>query len=785
MKHIVRKHIIIFCILLSPLRNVAVQSSPYLSIRSQGVNAVRDMVGWQELINRDTDCLYGASALTVEYDHTFRAGRIANSLFNGDENFTNDSGILTISGSRAPDRGTIQWLADYFGLPTNFVSEVTFRPTIKSVIVDPCIYLGGSSQVPGLYALFDFPLVHSSWHLNFSEEIKTTGSQGYSAGYFSDAAQPASSLLPNASSFFTGGSPAITKADGSTIPFDALSAALWSACPRDTVRLADIAVEVGYNFICDENCYLGFKFRATAPTGNKPQGIYVFEPIVGNGGHWEVGTGVIGYLNLWRSQTTDARFSMYLNANLTHLCQAHQTRVFDLCQQGTNSRYMLAERLMAVNNGLEGSLDSLETFNSASILTPSNFQFGDRFTPVANLTRRNVTVEAALQADVAFKFCYNNGKGCSWDVGYNFWGRTHEKICVEKNDCHPSPFETTVWALKGDASVYGFVAGSTLSVALAPTESDAANIHRGSNGFEPGDDTTANNSAAITNANVDNVQFAYQLGVPLQALPSSTSLLEQTNTSIQPTVLAEGNLDLRSTVGLSHKIFANFNYTGKDRGNWTPYVGVGCSGEFAQTAYFEQIPACIDAQSPFRYNKAGISQWSVWTKFGIAFDYGSERSVVASLDSVKPRPPVEVVLQEHVDVVSKTVENTPQKELVQDEDDAVAQVEEEEFYQREQEPLSSSGPAYNYPHASAIQADGDLPFDQTDEVSEDIVSEECEEELSEKSNDEPEPVVKKKQPVTLQQHVDVVSKPVADTGAWIKEQLPQWRQPELLWLFKK
>lgn len=613
------------CALANPIFIMGVQSTPYLSIRSQGVNAVRDMVGWQELINLGDENFYGAAAVTVEYDQTFRAGRIANALFNGDSNFDNDKAVFVVSGSRAETRGTIDWLGDYFGLPVNFISNLTLRPKIQNVIVDPCLYFGFGNAVPGLYATLDFPIVHSRWGLNFSEQVLQAGTQGYSVGYFSDAAQAADTLLQTASSYFTGGSHNITRADGSNLPFDTLNYARWSACTRHITRLADLAAELGYNFIENDGCYAGLKFRVTAPTGNRPEGIYAFEPIVGNGKHWEVGGGFIGHVMLCRNPETDATWSMYVNANMTHLCQARQKRVFDLCAPGANSRYMLAERLIPVNNGLEGSEENAAAFATDSVLTPSNFQFGDRYTPVANLTRRDVRVEAAIQADVAIKFCYNNGNGCSVDVGYDFWGRTAEKVCLDTS-C-PSPIAPNTWALKGDSMVYGFIPSTPLSVALAPSQSEAS-IHNGTNRFAPGDDAVAANQSALVNNNIDNGQFAYQLGTPLVATPDTVldASVNQTKTSIQPIFLSDSAdiLDMRTTVGLSHKIFVNFNYTGKDHDNWKPFIGAGASGEFGRNSYFYETPACLDAQSPFPYNKASISQWGVWVKGGLAFNFAGD-----------------------------------------------------------------------------------------------------------------------------------------------------------------
>ena len=97
----------------------------------------------------------------------------------------------------------------------------------------------------------------------------------------------------------------------------------------------------------------------------------------------------------------------------------------------------------------------------AGDVTPSA-QFQSAFTTVANLTTFNVNVKIAAQADLVAMFNYSRGAH-SLDVGYNFWGRSCEKICKR---C-ASPLDSgNTWALKGDAFVYGY---ASVADAVAPT----------------------------------------------------------------------------------------------------------------------------------------------------------------------------------------------------------------------------------------------------------------------------------------------------------------------------
>ena len=116
--------------------------------------------------------------------------------------------------------------------------------------------------------------------------------------------------------------------------------------------LAEIRFVLGYNFLNDEDgdYHLGLGIYVAAPTGTRVgdqddcsgKGRYLFEPIVGNGKHWELGAQVTAHHIWWRSEDEDKSFGLYLEANITHLFAASQIRCFDLCSAGSNSRYMLA-----------------------------------------------------------------------------------------------------------------------------------------------------------------------------------------------------------------------------------------------------------------------------------------------------------------------------------------------------------------------------------------------------------------------------------------------------------
>jgi len=667
--------------LIGSLSMAQTPPTPYYSIRSQGTDAVREMVGWEELINLcDKDEHYGSFALVGEYSQSFREEKICHCLF-GEDVMTEDRICGTdcgeckikISGSCVENRGEHDWLADYFGLPRDFESDVIFRPQIKNVIADLQMYWGAAAWAEGLYFRLNLPVTYSIWNLRFEERVINSGSLDHPVGYFGATAvtrgtvistnclnpqtntatglacseQTNSNLLVNATEFFSG----IQTSTIAGSKIQPLKCSKWAPfdcnCPGlHKTRPADLEMVAGWNFVCCEDRHFGINFRASAPTGNKPKGHFLFEPIVGNGHHWEVGGGLSMHKTAWRHNDSDASFGVYLDANITHLLNTCQTRSFDLCGK-PNSRYMLAEKMGPNKDKLAGASGEL-----------SEFQFANELAPVANLTCSPVRVGVKIQGDVAIKFAYSDGEGMTYDLGYNFWGRSCEKIrrvnCAFKSG---DPLDGKTWGLKGDAFVYGI--GSTSGIrpqpanahpiALAATESKATINHGTNFGSKPCNDDLG----ALGNDNIDNPELAFAniIGVKEAVInefqiinpgpPASADVVRiQEHTSIQPKLLSVEDVDFVTTKGLSHKLFAHVNYTWLNDDCYTPFLGVGASAEFGQSeseccnkecgASSNQNNCCSSSSSSSSSSSCkddtgtciscALSQWSFWVKGGFAFN---------------------------------------------------------------------------------------------------------------------------------------------------------------------
>ncbi len=627
--------LVLFCVTsLSADRS----ATPTIIARSQGRDATRKLVGVADKLHLYDEGRYINASAMPEYEYSFRSDRLAECLF-GDDLVGCDS--ILVQGSEVSGRDTFAWLADYFYLPPDYNGKFSIKPRIENVLVDLDLYVGLDEWMEGLYFRLYAPITWTRWDLNFCEscDVETTGS--FRAGYFDHAVMLNNQLLETFGDYASGKSPfntsGTTQQPGIGVAFQGLKFAKMERCSRDRTGLADLRAELGDNFLQKDDYSLGLNFQIAAPTGTRRHAEFAFDPTIGNGNHWEVGGGIIGHYTLWRSETEDYSVSAYLDANFTHMVSAKEQRTFDL-KGKSNSRYMLAEKLGRPVTFLGAAATTAAT----SVVTP-NSQFQRMFAPVANLTTVNVNVHTGIQADIVamLQASYN-----SWalDLGYNFWGRSNETIslparpsdecCV--NLCTGDP---NVWALKGDAFVFGF-----MSVAISPLDQDepialsatecGATIHKGTNV----DAAVANCTGVdrLQNCGVDNAQFGYVSTVsPLVHTPVLTVASDRIKTSLEPKFINCCDINFQRTRGISHKFFGNLEYTW-ERNGWTPYFGGGASVEIGHNSCDDDC--CSGSTCEIECNSGcstpsgacnncdgdkiscAVSQWAIWLKGGITFN---------------------------------------------------------------------------------------------------------------------------------------------------------------------
>ncbi len=597
---------------------VSASVTPYFSIRSQSANAARRIAGvTNQLYHYNTDdVVYGTFSITPEYSRSFKSQDITDCLFGEYLQCEPCDSVIRISGSRSPERGSNDLLADYFYLPTNFVSLVHFEPIIDNFIIDFEYYAQLDAWIEGLYFQLSAPLAHTRWSLRMHEKIIDCGTDMDDYGYFTP--RPLTKFLNDFTEYANGVSidPIIQNLsndpgvdDNITIMAQPLLRAKMSSDRLIRTRLADLRLFLGWNYyFCNNRGHFGLDIQLAAPTGNSPEAHYLFEPIAGNGHHWELGGGFHGLVRFARNEEKNQFCALYVEADVTHLFKTKQHRTFDLCGKPL-SRYMLAERMSST---IEDHLVGIENGNEIQ----AKAQFAHEYAPVANITTVRVPVSASIQADIVALFNVTRG-GFTWDIGYNFWAISCEKIgCPEFfNLCDK-------WALKGDAAVYGFESIDLGSddllinhpVALSATQSGAT-INSGLNFPATGAVTPLEIQEGRRNPRIDNPLPANGNGVELTAQPGTDPVIDRINTSIQPEFISVDQFATQSgrTRGISNKLFTHLSYAWCAGNGWAPYVGAGAEAEWGRQSkpFFPKKNDCLGC---------AISQWGVWIKGGVTFN---------------------------------------------------------------------------------------------------------------------------------------------------------------------
>lgn len=569
---------LIIFLLVSSAYTHAFGPKTFFNTRSQGVNAARELAGWQQLINLDRDCSYGAVSIVPEYSRSFEPMDMAQFLFGC-------CPVLHFSGSKVPNRKKTDILADYFGLPSDFKSTVSFDPRITNFVFDIDWYHGLDSWWKGGYFRIHIPITHTKWDLHLhecgAESVSTATIEP--AGYWGPdriVIKPANKneLYANVRQAFTG-----TKTYGD-LHKPLKYGKIWGR--QLMTRVADLQLVLGWNFWVGEDYHFGLNLRGTVPTGNAPNAEFLFEPIAGNGRHGELGGGVTGHYIFWRSFDECHALGLYVDGNVTHLFDAHQKRSFDFKHNVCGSRYMLLETFDAPSENL---------FVGPAEPAPSQYQ--RHLLPAINVTTFDVEVKVAVQADIVAKLSYQR-LGLELDLGYNFYARSHEKL--ERCGCLDGCF-----AFKGDAQVYGFDPIDEQPVPLSVTQSQATIFGgQGAGNFVPGQEyqnMNADNPVIASDSNGNlfdlNAQDAATLGLPQQ----------QIFTSNPPILITDADICIKSATmprQISNKIFGYAGYCWDNPEGVDPYFGFGFAIEWAHVSAFKD---------------SAYAQWQLWLKTGIAY----------------------------------------------------------------------------------------------------------------------------------------------------------------------
>jgi len=419
---------IISLILLLSSQTYATQDlygKTFFSPRSQTARSARRLVGQTpHMHKRKGEKCYATVAATAEYLRSYRERRLAEYFFGTDK--------LLFSGSQSTDRGSTDILADYFGLSPEYRGTLKLNPHARTFVMDFNTYVGLDCWHPGLYFRLSLPVVSTRHWICLEEDTLNAGNNAeYPAKYMTTDALAAPAKGP--ARYFEGDFTWGHVSEG--IKFGKIG------CARKT-GVSDIWFTFGWNFLRRERGHFGFNLQMAAPTGSKPNGTYMFEPVVGNGDHWEFGVGFNGNALLWESDVT-REIHMNIEANFTHLFKATQCRTFDFKDEQRCRTTAFGE------NKFGSRFILLKEFDTAG-------QYTGTLIPAINKTTLACKVSNALKIDLTIMATYNDS---NWvvDLGYNGWIRTKDKLCL----C--GSIEKNKYALKGIQDVADTGADETQS----------------------------------------------------------------------------------------------------------------------------------------------------------------------------------------------------------------------------------------------------------------------------------------------------------------------------------
>lgn len=539
--------------------------------RSQGTNTARELVGWEEFIHQfDVGDYYLTTGHVLAYYHSFRSERIARELFG--------ETVLRFAGSKAEGRDRCEILADNFGLSDTLRGRVTVHPVIENIVFDNQFFLGLDPLLCGLYLRVHMPLVHTRWNLHLcqtierdkseeaekSKEIYKSKCPDFPSCYMADSAVPAQcNIIKALEGRFTFGDMKTPWAYGR----------IFNG-PQTKTGLADLDLILGYDFRQTDTSHLGLYAQAVFPTGNKLTGRELFQPLVGNAHHFEVGLGVSAHIVLLESDA-HSNLAFYLEGNVVHMFKNTQMRSFDFCNNGPLSRYMLLKELKEVDGQLVYAGNLINGINFAT---------------------RPVSVSVPAKGDISAKLAVRTPHIIA-DIGYNFYGRTAERVHFEacKDD--------RIYAIKGTEGVCGLeyetvnnTFGSFVQDVPLNSSQSHATIRRGAR--------TDNAQPAPKEKPSDIVvtAFSRQTGTieGADVIPAFVSAPPCT-VSVKDLHKATGTSPSQAT----HKVFGYLGYNFYQC-DWcaSPYLGIGGEVEF-DALYWE--------------DRSSLNQWSVWLKGGFEF----------------------------------------------------------------------------------------------------------------------------------------------------------------------
>lgn len=327
-------------------------------------------------------------------------------------------------------------------------------------------------------------------------------------------------------------------------------------------KIADIHLQLGYDFYKHDDKHFGLYIKAVLPTGTKLDDTWaqaLFNPIVGNRNHFELGGGMTGHLQLW--ECDESSFNGYVDAYITHMFKASQTRTYDL-DGLPMSRYATVKVLSPNQNASPATPNMPTSYTSITSAGDAYAYEGLARLGDVNTVSQDVSVNVRGEAILDLIYSYKNWE---FGAGYAFSGQSKEKADCSL-DTATSNKQYGFQGL-GGTMTFAFIGnGGTTPLAAGTFVTSSAGA------FGAGTQIYVKTSSNVANANAGAYSYGSDQTDPAPANDSNTFSLPSTNRS----GLMEGQM--------LHRIFGHIDYVWSDC-DWMPQLGVLGSFGFSQDSY--------------------------------------------------------------------------------------------------------------------------------------------------------------------------------------------------------
>jgi len=197
---------------------------------------------------------------------------------------------------------------------------------------------------------------------------------------------------------------------------------------RSATGVADLDLELGYKLWNKHKGHVYLNLGVTIPTGRKPTGEWLFEPIYGNGGHVGFGAGIDAGFEFWHAKRSCAR--ILFAANYRYLFDSTEQRTLGINR--CNFPWVVKSEANTTQDLITPRPPKLMQY----YLVALDQQIDAPLIPAANILTRGVKVRPGSQLDAMVDL---NFKSCGFivDVGYNLYWRESECVSL-KNSCNTS-----------------------------------------------------------------------------------------------------------------------------------------------------------------------------------------------------------------------------------------------------------------------------------------------------------------------------------------------------------